>query len=124
METRKYLFETLWKQFLTEQTKEDAVNTLLKQGYKEIPNSGFTPGTYRFKHNAKSFGANGELVTPENGEFISIVEKIPNRVISIVTKNPYTGDISSTISADEKGRLYYSGLGQSDLKIYKVFEKK
>jgi hypothetical protein len=125
METRKYLFETLWKRFLTEQTKEAATQTLIKQGYVEIPNSGFDAEmTYRFKHNNKTFGANGELVTPENGPFISVVEKIPNRTISIVTKNPVTTNISSTISTDKKGRLYYSGLGQDQLKLYKVFERK
>lgn len=113
------------KTLIMEQTTEDAINTLTKQGYSEIPNSGFSPGTYKFKHNDLVKDSTGNYVKPENGQYISVVE-IPNRVISIVTKKPYEGSISSSMSVDEKGKgkLYYSGFGSSGLSIYKVFEKK
>jgi hypothetical protein len=111
------------KPLLMEQTVQDAINTLTKQGYVEIKNSGFSPGTYKFKHNDLVKDSTGNYVKPENGQYISVVE-IPGRVISIVTTEPYEGNISSRMSVDENGKLYYSGFGSSDLSIHKVFEKK
>lgn len=109
---------------IMEGTKEDAISFLTKQGYTEVQNSGFPPGTYRFKHNDLIKDSSGNYVKPENGQYISVVE-IPGRVISIVTTEPYEGSISTKgMSVDENGKLYYSGLGSSDLTIYKVFEKK